>query len=89
MHASDRLRCVVAGLFVPRRQARAKSPHGLTIAAVDIQRPWFVARCDLVRQTVRRAGCGATLNATELRALDGLFLYQTHGALVHVFLDPP
>ncbi len=55
-----------------RRPARAKSSRGLTIAAVDIQRPWFLARCRLVRQSVRRACSEATLNATELGAL-GLF----------------
>ena len=38
-----------------RSPARAKSSRSLTIAAVDIQRPWFLARCDLVRQSVRRA----------------------------------
>ncbi len=40
-----------------------------TTAAVDIQRPWFLARRGLVPRSVRRACSGATLNATELRAL--------------------
>ncbi len=57
------------------------SPAGLTIAAVDIQRPSIVSRCGLVRRSVRRAGCGATLNATELWAL-GLNLRCKHSVNV-------
>ncbi len=58
-----------ATLVHGRRQVRAKSWRGLTIAAVDIQRPCFVVRCGLVRRSVRRTCSGATLNATELGAL--------------------
>ena len=50
-------------LAFPATGIRAKC---LTIAAVDIQRPCFLARCGLVRQSVRRACSWATLNATEL-----------------------
>jgi hypothetical protein len=66
-----------------RREAWAKFLPCLTIAAVDIQRPWFLARCGLVRRSVHRSGCGAPLNATELVAL-GVAV----AALLPVFDDP-
>jgi hypothetical protein len=58
---------------LPRRQLPATGIRApcwrLTIAAVDIQRPCFLARCGLVRRSVRRTCSGATLNAPELSAL--------------------
>jgi hypothetical protein len=72
--------------------SRAKSLRCLTIAAVDIQRPWFLARCGLVRRSVRRASSGVTLNAPELGSLGGsevplgcFFLLETRLSLEEAF----